>query len=77
MVPADDVVVDAGHGEHGERLHAGLRRQARRAGGEGPPGGLVVRLMDGDPAIFNGLAEEARPASRRESPWRWFRASAR
>ena len=23
------------------------------------PGGLVVRLMDGDPAVFNGLAEEA------------------
>lgn len=53
-------VVDAGHGEHGEELTRASRakvlvRTAKSVGG----GGLVVRLMDGDPALFNGFAEEA------------------
>jgi len=50
-------VLDAGHGEHGQVLTHASRAKlvvtAARAGG------LVVRIMDGDPAMFNGLAEEA------------------
>jgi uroporphyrinogen III methyltransferase/synthase len=57
-------VVDAGHGEHGQPLtHASraklLVRTAKAAGTNDGHSGLVVRLMDGDPATFNGLAEEA------------------
>ena len=45
----------------GPGAHPGGARQARRQGGQvGRPGGLVVRLMDGDPATFNGLVEEVR-----------------
>ena len=52
-------VVDAGHGDHGENLtHASRAKLVVRAA-KAHPGGLVVRLMDGDPAVFNGLAEEA------------------
>ncbi|MGZ4600348.1 MAG: uroporphyrinogen-III synthase [Oryzihumus sp.] len=57
-------VVDAGHGEHGQPLTHASRaklvvKAARSAGAAGGHTGLVVRLMDGDPATFNGLAEEA------------------
>ena len=56
----DVEIVDAGHGEHGEELtrasRAKLLVRAAKALGED---GLVVRLMDGDPAMFNGFAEEA------------------
>ena len=56
----DVEIVDAGHGEHGEELtrasRAKLLVRAAKARGED---GLVVRLMDGDPAMFNGFAEEA------------------
>ncbi|GAA1891976.1 uroporphyrinogen-III synthase [Lapillicoccus jejuensis] len=57
---ADVEVVDAGHGEHGEELTRASRakllvRCAKQVGEQG----LVVRLMDGDPSMFNGLAEEA------------------
>ena len=56
---ADVEVVDAGHGEHGQPLtHASRSKLVVRAA-KAHPGGLVVRLMDGDPATFNGLAEEA------------------
>jgi uroporphyrinogen III methyltransferase/synthase len=53
-------VVDAGHGEHGEELTRASRakllvRAAKALGGDG----LVVRLLDGDPALFSGFAEEA------------------
>ncbi len=52
-------VIDAGHGDHGEPLtHANRAKLVVRAA-KAAPGGLVVRLMDGDPATFNGLAEEA------------------
>jgi uroporphyrinogen III methyltransferase/synthase len=55
----DVEVVDAGHGEHGQPLtHASRAKLVVRAA-KAHPGGLVVRLMDGDPATFNGLAEEA------------------
>ena len=52
-------VVDAGHGEHGERLTQASRAKLVVRVAKAHPGGLVVRLMDGDPAVFNGLAEEA------------------
>ena len=59
----DVVVIDAGHGEHGQPLthasRAKLLVKAARAAGAINGNGLVVRLMDGDPAMFNGLAEEA------------------
>ena len=60
----DVTVLDAGttslsHGDHGRRLtHAGLAKLVVRAAQE-TPGGLVVRLLDGDPSMFAGLAEEA------------------
>ncbi len=56
----DVEIIDLGHGEHGEELTRASRakilvRAAKTVG----PDGLVVRLMDGDPAMFNGFAEEA------------------
>ncbi|MEO6019690.1 MAG: SAM-dependent methyltransferase, partial [Knoellia sp.] len=52
-------IVDAGHGEHGQPLtHASRAKLVVRAA-KAHPRGLVVRLMDGDPGTFNGLAEEA------------------
>jgi len=56
----DVTVVDAGHGEHGEELTRASRakllvRTAKALGGDG----LVVRLLDGDPSLFSGFAEEA------------------
>ncbi|MGG5259153.1 uroporphyrinogen-III synthase [Phycicoccus avicenniae] len=56
---ADVEVVDAGHGDQGERLTQASRAKLVVRAAKAHPGGLVVRLMDGDPAIFNGLAEEA------------------
>jgi len=59
----DVVVIDAGHGEHGQPLTHALRAKllvkAAKSAGALDGKGLVVRLMDGDPAMFNGLAEEA------------------
>ncbi len=52
-------VVDAGHGEHGQRLTHASRAKLVVTAATGHPGARVVRLMDGDPATFNGLAEEA------------------
>ncbi|GAA5031677.1 bifunctional uroporphyrinogen-III C-methyltransferase/uroporphyrinogen-III synthase [Terrabacter aeriphilus] len=58
---ADVEIVDAGHGEQGQELtHAGRAKLVVRAAKSVAPGGLVVRLMDGDPATFNGLVEEVR-----------------
>ena len=57
-------VVDAGHGEHGERLTQASRAKLVVRAAKAHPGGLVVRLMDGDPAVFNGLAEEAQACAR-------------
>jgi len=59
----DVEIVDAGHGQTGQPLTTASRaklvvkaaKQAAKLDGEP----LVVRLMDGDPATFNGLAEEA------------------
>ena len=60
---ADVEIIDAGHGEHGQPLthasRAKLLVKAAKAAGAVNGNGLVVRLMDGDPATFNGLSEEA------------------
>ncbi len=56
---ADVEVVDAGHGEHGQPLTHAMRAKLVVKAAKSAAGGLVVRLMDGDPATFNGLAEEA------------------
>ncbi|EWS99897.1 uroporphyrin-III methyltransferase [Intrasporangium oryzae NRRL B-24470] len=54
-------IVDAAHGEQGQELtHAVRAKLVVKAAKSVPPGGLVVRLMDGDPATFNGLVEEAK-----------------
>ena len=59
----DVVIIDAGHGEQGQPLthasRAKLLVKAAKAAGTASGNGLVVRLMDGDPAMFNGLSEEA------------------
>ena len=56
-------IIDAGHGEQGQPLthasRAKLLVKAAKAAGTANGNGLVVRLMDGDPAMFNGLPEEA------------------
>jgi len=56
---ADVEVVDAGHGDHGQPLTHAMRAKLVIKAAKAAHGGLVVRLMDGDPATFNGLAEEA------------------
>ena len=52
-------VVDASHGEHGQQLTHASRAKLVVKTAKAHRGGLVVRLMDGDPAVFNGMAEEA------------------
>ena len=57
----DDIeIVDAGHGEHGQQLTHASRAKLVVKTAKAHAGGHVVRLMDGDPATFNGLAEEAK-----------------
>lgn len=54
-------VVDASHGEQGQQLtHAMRAKIVVKTAKAAPRDGLVVRLMDGDPALFNGLVEEMR-----------------
>jgi uroporphyrinogen III methyltransferase/synthase len=55
----DVEVIDAGHGDHGQPLTHASRAKLVVKAAKAAHGGLVVRLMDGDPATFNGLAEEA------------------
>ena len=59
----DVEIIDAGHGEQGQPLthasRAKLLVKAAKAAGAVNGNGLVVRLMDGDPAMFNGLSQEA------------------
>ncbi|MEI2764986.1 MAG: uroporphyrinogen-III synthase [Dermatophilaceae bacterium] len=56
----DVTVVDAGHGEHGEDLTRACRAKlVVDTAAALVDGGLVVRLMDGDTAMFNGFAAEA------------------
>ncbi len=57
----DVEIIDAGHGENGQELtHAVRAKLVVKAAKSVSSGGLVVRLMDGDPATFNGLVEEVR-----------------
>jgi len=57
----DVEIIDAGHGEQGQPLthasRAKLLVKAAKAAGAINGNGLVVRLMDGDPGMFNGLTE--------------------
>ncbi|NNG37919.1 bifunctional uroporphyrinogen-III C-methyltransferase/uroporphyrinogen-III synthase [Flexivirga sp. ID2601S] len=59
----DVEIVDAGHGETGQTLTTASRAKlvvrTAKAAASAEGERLVVRLMDGDPATFNGLAEEA------------------
>ena len=57
-------IVDASHGEHGQQLTHASRAKLVVKTAKAHKGGLVVRLMDGDPATFNGLAEEATALSK-------------
>src|SRR5690606_29769080 len=59
MTGEDVDVVDASHGEHGQQLTHAMRAKLVVKTAKAHKAGLVVRLMDGDPATFNGLAEEA------------------
>ncbi len=57
----DVEVIDAGHGEQGQELTQAVRAKlVVRAAKSVTAGGLVVRLLDGDPATFGGLVEEVR-----------------
>ena len=56
----DDVeVVDATDGDHDAQLTVAARAKLLVKTAKTHPEGVVVRLMDGDPAVFNGMAEEA------------------
>ncbi|GAB3110698.1 bifunctional uroporphyrinogen-III C-methyltransferase/uroporphyrinogen-III synthase [Janibacter alkaliphilus] len=59
LAPEGVEVVDASHGEHGKELTHASRAKLVVKTAKAHKGGVVVRLMDGDPAVFNGLAEEA------------------
>jgi uroporphyrinogen III methyltransferase/synthase len=57
----DVEIIDASHGDRGQELTQAMRaRLVVRAAKSVGDDGLVVRLMDGDPATFNGLADEVR-----------------
>ncbi|NHN55318.1 bifunctional uroporphyrinogen-III C-methyltransferase/uroporphyrinogen-III synthase [Calidifontibacter sp. DB0510] len=62
-VREDVEIVDASHGDTGAPLTVASRAKlivrTAKAAARADRGTLVVRLMDGDPATFNGLAEEA------------------
>ena len=61
----DVEIIDAGHGEQGQELTQAVRaRLLVKAAKAVGPGGLVVRLMDGDPGTFNGLVEEVHACHR-------------
>lgn len=71
---SDVTIVDAGtaslsHGDHGRPLtHAAKAKLVVRAA-KAAKGGLVVRLLDGDPALFAGLAEEALACHKADIPF--------
>ncbi len=66
---ADVEVIDAGHGDHGQSLTHASRAKLVVKAAKAHPGGLVVRLMDGDPGTFNGLAEEAQACEKAGIPF--------
>jgi len=53
------VVVDVRHSEDGEELTVAARAKLLVSTAVQVPRGLVVRLMDGDPALFHGFPDEA------------------
>jgi uroporphyrinogen III methyltransferase/synthase len=55
--PSDVEVIDASCGQDGQPLTHAAR--AKLVTSAAKKGGYVVRLMDGDPALFHGFAEEA------------------
>lgn len=57
--PADVVIIDASHGTPGQPLTHASRAKLVVTTAQAHPGGVVVRLMDGDPCTFHGLPEEA------------------
>ncbi|MFN8097618.1 MAG: bifunctional uroporphyrinogen-III C-methyltransferase/uroporphyrinogen-III synthase [Dermatophilaceae bacterium] len=57
-------IIDASHGDHGQELTHASRAKLVVQAAKDHPGGRIVRLMDGDPTIFNGLAEEAQACRR-------------
>ena len=63
---ADVEVLDAGFGEDGQPMTRAARAKLVVAAAKG--GRRVVRLLDGDPATFTGLAEEI--AACRKARWR-------
>lgn len=52
-------VVHTAQGDHGQPLTHASNAKLVVTTARAHRGGLVVRLMEGDPAVFNGLAEEA------------------
>ncbi len=62
FIGEDTEIVDAGHGQTGQPLTTASRSKlvvkTAKQVGKAKDEALVVRLMDGDPALFNGLAEE-------------------
>ncbi len=63
----DVEVLDAGFGEDGAPLTQASRAKIVTRAARG--GRRVVRLMDGDPATFNGLAEEALACRKAQVPF--------
>ena len=57
-------VVDASHGTSGRELTHATRAKLVVQAAKQHPGGQIVRLMDGDPSTFNGVAEEAQACRR-------------
>ncbi len=67
----DVVFVDGSRATSGRELKAGSRAKlvVRTATQLDDPDALVVRLMDGDPSAFSGLAAEASACSRQRIPF--------
>jgi len=71
---SDVTIVDAGtsslsHGDHGRPLtHAAKAKLVVKAA-KAAKDGLVVRLLDGDPGMFAGLAEEALACHKAQIPF--------
>ena len=67
LAGADAVVVEVGTGADGEPLAHAAR--AKVAIDLAKDGGLVVRLLQGDPGLFGGVGEEAAACTRAKVPF--------
>ena len=65
--PADVEIVDASCGQDGQPLTHAAR--AKLVTSAAKKSGFVVRLMDGDPALFHGFAEEASACEKNGIPF--------